>query len=60
MKMRFKKLIVLFICLIMGLSVFTGCGKRDSSKVVNFLNYGENIDDETLKLFEKEYGIKYE
>lgn len=58
MKMKFKKLIVLFICLIMGLSLFTGCGKKDPSKVVNFLNYGENIDDETLKLFEKEYGIK--
>ena len=58
MKMRLKKIIGLFVCLVMVLSVFTECTKKDSDKVLNFLNYGENIDDETLKLFEKEYGIK--
>ncbi len=58
MKMRLKKIIGLFVCLVMVLSVFTECTKKDSDKVLNFLNYGENIDDETLKLFKKEYGIK--
>ena len=56
MKMRLKKIIGLFVCLVMVLSVFTECTKKDSDKVLNFLNYGENIDDETLKLFKKEYG----
>lgn len=34
-----------------------GCSK-DSSKQISFLNYGENIDKETVKEFEKKYGIK--
>ena len=34
-----------------------GCSK-DSSEQISFLNYGENIDKETLKEFEKKYGIK--
>ena len=33
-----------------------GCGKR--SETITFYNYGENIDNETLKEFEREYGIK--
>lgn len=44
--------------LILGTSIFfTGCGEK-SSEIVKFLNYGANIDEETLKAFEKEYGIK--
>jgi len=39
------------------LVVFSGCSK-DSSKEISFFNYGENIDEETVKEFEKEYGIK--
>jgi len=39
------------------LVVFVGCSK-DSSKEISFFNYGENIDEETVKEFEKEYGIK--
>ncbi|MGL4346362.1 MAG: ABC transporter substrate-binding protein [Cellulosilyticaceae bacterium] len=34
-----------------------GCAKQ-TAPPINFFNYGANIDDETLKAFEKEYGIK--
>ena len=48
MKKLIKKIsIILSIALIACL--FTGC--NSSKEVVNFLNYGENIDSETLKLF---------
>jgi len=40
----------------MMLVVFSGCSK-DSLKNKLF-NYGENIDEETVKEFEKEHGIK--
>ncbi len=37
--------------------LLVGCsGKR--SETINFFNYGANIDNETLKQFEEEYGIK--
>ena len=36
---------------------FIGCNK-DSSKEINFLNYGENIDEETIKEFQDKFGIK--
>jgi len=39
------------------LVVFSGCSK-DSSKEISFFNYGENIDEKTVKEFEKEHGIK--
>lgn len=51
------KLLSLSICILMMLMVFVGCSK-DSSKEISFFNYGENIDEETVKEFEKEYGIK--
>ncbi len=51
------KLLSLSICILMMLVVFVGCSK-DSSKEISFFNYGENIDEETVKEFEKEYGIK--
>lgn len=56
MKKRFKLLSILAGVMIMG-TMMTGC-KKDSTKEISFLNYGENIDDETLEEFEKEYGIK--
>ncbi len=55
---KFKKFICVCMCITMILVACVGCGKKDPSKTINFLNYGENIDDETVKLFEKEYGIK--
>ena len=37
--------------------LFAGCSQK-SSDSITFFNYGANIDDETLREFEKEYGIK--
>lgn len=56
MKKLFK-LLSLSICIAIvgGLSI--GCSKKNSEEI-NFLNYGENIDKETIKEFEKQYGIK--
>ena len=55
MKKLIKKIsIILSIALIACL--FTGC--NSSKEVVNFLNYGENIDSETLKEFKEKYNIK--
>ena len=36
---------------------FAGCNKSTAEEI-NFFNYGENIDKETVEEFEKEYGIK--
>ena len=56
MKKLFKLLsLSIFIVIVGGLSI--GCSKK-SSEEINFLNYGENIDKETVKEFEKQYGIK--
>ena len=55
MKKLIKKIsVILSIALIACL--FTGC--NSSKEVVNFLNYGENIDSETLKEFKDKYNIK--
>ena len=35
----------------------SGCNKNYSEEI-SFFNYGENIDEETIKEFEKTYGIK--
>lgn len=56
MKKTFK-LLSLSICILLMGAFFVGCSK-DSSEQISFLNYGENIDKETLKEFEKKYGIK--
>lgn len=56
MKKTFKLLSLSIFILLMG-AFFIGCSK-DSSEQISFLNYGENIDKETLKEFEKKYGIK--
>ncbi|MCE9676860.1 spermidine/putrescine ABC transporter substrate-binding protein [Paraclostridium bifermentans] len=51
------KLLSLSICVLLMGAFFVGCSK-DSSEQISFLNYGENIDKETIKEFEKKYGIK--
>lgn len=56
MKKTFK-LLSLSICILLIGAFFVGCSK-DSSEQISFLNYGENIDKETVKEFEKKYGIK--
>ena len=52
-----KKLLVLLISTLMISTLCIGCSKKTSEEI-NFFNYGENIDEETVKEFEKQYGIK--
>ena len=54
---RLFKLLSLSICMVIIGTFFIGCNK-DSSKEINFLNYGENIDEETIKEFQDKFGIK--
>ena len=54
---RLFKLLSLSMCIVMIGVFFTGCSKNYSEEI-NFFNYGENIDEETIKAFEKKYGIK--
>lgn len=56
MKRSFK-LLLLSICIIIMGTFFVGCTKNYSEEI-SFFNYGENIDEETIKEFEKKYGIK--
>ena len=55
---RLFKLFSLSICVVIIGIFFVGCNKNNYSEEINFFNYGENIDEETVKEFEKEYGIK--
>lgn len=55
-----KKMLSLGLCLVMTVCLFAGCGssgKYPNGKVYVY-NWGEYIDEETLKLFEKETGIE--
>ena len=54
---KLSKLLVLCLCIMMIGTLFTGCSKKEQEQV-NFFNYGENIDDETIKEFEETYNIK--
>ncbi len=54
---RLFKLLSLSMCIVIIGIFFTGCSKNYSEEI-NFFNYGENIDEETIKAFEKKYGIK--
>lgn len=54
---KLSKLIVLSICVTMMCTLFIGCSKKPQEQI-NFFNYGENIDDETIKEFEETYNIK--
>ncbi|MGL4913420.1 MAG: ABC transporter substrate-binding protein [Romboutsia sp.] len=56
MKKTFKLFSLLVCILIVGV-FFVGCSKNPSEEI-NFFNYGENIDEKTVKEFEKQYGIK--
>ena len=52
-----KKLLALLKSILIISTLFVGCSKKTSEEI-NFFNYGENIDEETVKEFEKQYGIK--
>lgn len=54
---KLMKLVSLVGCVVAAGALVVGCGQR-SSESITFFNYGANIDDETLKEFEQEYGIK--
>ncbi|MBQ3423499.1 MAG: spermidine/putrescine ABC transporter substrate-binding protein [Romboutsia sp.] len=56
MKKSFK-LVSLFVCILIIGTSLAGCSKQYSEEI-NFFNYGENIDDETVKEFEEKYNIK--
>jgi len=56
MKRLFKLLLLLTCTIIIGI-LFVGC-KKNYSEEISFFNYGENIDEETIKEFENKYGIK--
>ena len=45
------KLLSLSICIVIIGAFFVGCSKNNTQEI-NFYNYGENIDDETLKEFD--------
>lgn len=51
------KLLSLSICMLIMIVFFVGCSKNNNQEI-NFYNYGENIDDETVKEFERKYNIK--
>lgn len=54
---KLTKVVSLASALAMGSMALTGCSlKKEES--ITFFNYGENIDEETLKAFEEAYGIK--
>ena len=55
---RLTKLLSLSICMVIMSVFFVGCSNKNYSQEINFFNYGENIDDETIKEFENQYGIK--
>lgn len=54
---KLKKILSVASCVLAAGLLFTGCSKK-TSESITFFNYGANIDDETLKEFEKESGIK--
>ena len=54
---KLSKILVISLCIMMMTTLLSGCSKKQQEQI-NFFNYGENIDDETLKEFEKKYNIK--
>ena len=54
---RLFKLLSLSICMVI-MGTFFIVFNKDSSNEINFLNYGENIDEETIKEFQDKFGIK--
>ncbi len=53
---KLKKCVGLVGAFLIATLLTIGCNKKESE--ITFFNYGANIDDETLKAFEEEYGIK--
>lgn len=55
---KLTKFVGVILCMVLFTLAATGCMKKDRSNTINFLNYGANIDDETVKDFEDQYGMK--
>ena len=54
-----KKVFSILLCsaMLLSLLALSGCGKKYVGEI-NVYNFGEYIDEQTYKDFEKEYGIK--
>ena len=44
---KLSKILVISLCIMMMTTLLSGCAKQQEQ--INFFNYGENIDDETIK-----------
>lgn len=54
-----KKVTAFFLSMVLAVSLLTGCGSQSGENgEVYVYNWGEYIDTETIKMFEKETGIK--
>lgn len=53
-----KKMLALLLCSTLSLGLLSGCGQDGANGKVYVYNWGEYIDEETIKLFENETGIK--
>lgn len=54
---KILKLLNLLMCIFIVGMLLVGCSKSPKEEI-NFFNYGENIDQETIKEFENQYDIK--
>ena len=56
--MKFNKILVLALTVVMSSTLLTGCGKaKKSSEVLNVYNVGDYIDADLVTKFEEETGI---
>ena len=51
-------LFLITVLVITGCIGLTGCGSSDPSQTINVFNWGEYIDEDLLRDFEDETGIK--
>ena len=58
MKSKLLRTVSLLAIAVLSVGLFAGCAKKDKSKEINILNYGENIADNVKDEFEKQTGIK--
>ena len=53
-----KNKVIISILLLCMITAIMGCSSsEEKKKTINFLNYGANIDEESLELFEEKYNI---
>lgn len=53
-----KRIITTILAAVLLVFTLSSCTIGKEQKTLNFLNYGANIDNKSLKLFEEKYGIK--